>query len=128
MTFSIEETVRKMFHMLQKKREVLNLFFYFVFFVSFVVISSSWEAGMPAPTFVAIDFETADHGADSACAVGESTAERERIAKRSGGVGIDYVVGSGFHHAAEPGAHRAGGDPQADLLPALDAAHVCDGV
>lgn len=35
-----------------------------------------------APTFVAIDFETADNGRDSACAVGLVRVEKGRIARR----------------------------------------------
>lgn len=37
---------------------------------------------MSAPTFVAIDFETADYGADSACSVGLVRCEAGRIVKR----------------------------------------------
>ena len=36
----------------------------------------------PTGTFVAIDFETADHGADSACAVGMVRVENGKIARR----------------------------------------------
>ena len=36
----------------------------------------------PAATFVAIDFETADHGPDSACAVGLVRVEGSRIVQR----------------------------------------------
>ena len=37
---------------------------------------------MRSPSFVAIDFETADHGADSACAVGLVKVEGGRIVRR----------------------------------------------
>lgn len=37
---------------------------------------------LPDKTFVAIDFETADHGADSACAVGLVRVERLQIVRR----------------------------------------------
>jgi DNA polymerase-3 subunit epsilon len=37
---------------------------------------------MISPTFVAIDFETADYGADSACSVGLVRCEEGRIVKR----------------------------------------------
>lgn len=36
----------------------------------------------PAGTFVAIDFETADHGADSACAIGMVRVEDGRVTRR----------------------------------------------
>jgi DNA polymerase III subunit epsilon len=36
----------------------------------------------PPGTFVAIDFETADHGADSACAIGMVRVEQGRITRR----------------------------------------------
>jgi DNA polymerase-3 subunit epsilon len=38
---------------------------------------------MPGPTFVAIDFETADHGADSACAVGLVRVEGWEVVART---------------------------------------------
>jgi DNA polymerase-3 subunit epsilon len=38
---------------------------------------------MPGPTFVALDFETADHGADSACAVGLVRVEGWEVVARA---------------------------------------------
>jgi len=40
------------------------------------------KAPGPAPSFAAIDFETADYGSDSACAVGVVRVEDGRIAER----------------------------------------------
>ncbi|MBI4027743.1 MAG: 3'-5' exonuclease [Verrucomicrobia bacterium] len=40
------------------------------------------DGGIGVSTFVAIDFETADHGADSACAVGLVRVEEGRIVRR----------------------------------------------
>src|SRR5918912_1604474 len=67
------------------------------------------EAGMPGPTFVAIDFETADNGPDSACAVGlvrvvdwqvvASTARLVRPPRRW--IRFSYIHGITWEHVAD---------------------------
>ncbi|HAM35002.1 MAG TPA: exonuclease [Elusimicrobia bacterium] len=44
--------------------------------------AASREVPSPAPHFAAIDFETADTGADSACAVGVVVVKEGRVAER----------------------------------------------
>jgi DNA polymerase III subunit epsilon len=43
---------------------------------------SSWWTQPEPPTFLALDFETADYGADSACAIGLVRVVKGRVAKQ----------------------------------------------
>lgn len=78
-------------------------------------------------TFVAIDFETADHGADSACAVGLVRVEDGRITARAcrlirpprRSFVFTYIHGIRWVDVAGEPAFR---DVWADLLPVLDGA------
>jgi DNA polymerase III subunit epsilon len=63
----------------------------------------------PVPTFLALDFETADHGRDSACSIGIVRVESRRIVAREHrlirpprrGFVFTYIHGIAWSHVAE---------------------------
>jgi DNA polymerase-3 subunit epsilon len=82
---------------------------------------------MPAPTFVAIDFETADQGADSACAVGlvrvegwEVVAKTARLVRPPRRwIRFTYIHGITWQHVADQPTF---GQLWPELAPLLDGA------
>src|SRR5262245_36585359 len=81
----------------------------------------------PVPTFVAIDFETADYGADSACAVGIVRVENWEVVQRQSWllrpprryIRFTYIHGITWRDVADQPTF---GERWPEILPLLDGA------